>query len=61
MTYPWAHRAGCGMGDGELPHLLSETDSGNFLAVPVAILLGAASFWNELGAVLHYGSKRAKT
>ena len=45
------------MGNGELPHLLSEPDSVNFLPVPFSILGGCAVFWNEIGAVLHYGSK----
>jgi hypothetical protein len=47
------------MGDGELTHLLRETDSVNFLPVPVAILRVSAVFWNELEAVSHYGSKGA--
>jgi len=46
------------MGDGELTRLLSETDSVNSLPVPAAILLGSASFWNELEAVSHYVGKQ---
>jgi hypothetical protein len=48
------------MGDGELPRLLRETDSQNLLPVPVAILRGSASFWNELEVGSHYGSKGRK-
>jgi len=48
------------MGDGELPRLLSATDSVDFLPVPVAILRGSASFWNELEVGSHYGSKEGQ-
>jgi hypothetical protein len=45
------------MGDGELPRLLRETHSLNFLPVPVAILRGSASFWNELEVGSRYVGK----
>jgi hypothetical protein len=45
------------MGDGELPRLLREPDSLNFLPFPVAILRGSAIFWNELEGVSHYVGK----
>jgi hypothetical protein len=49
------------MGDGELPRLLKETESQNFLPVPVAILRGSASFWNELEVGSHYVGKQGPT
>ena len=58
-TYPSTHRGGR-VGDGELPRLLREADSQNFLPVPVAILRDITNLGNELGAVSHYGSKEGE-
>lgn len=50
------------MGEGELPRLLRETDSLNFLPVPVpvAIFGDVPTLGNELEASSHYGSKEGE-
>jgi hypothetical protein len=48
------------MGDGELTRLLKGTQQRGIFFLPVAILRGSASFWNELEVGSHYGSKGRK-